>query len=281
MVPMLVLDAFGDLSTGTSLIDSEEEDLYSVFRARGELMGWCTMSPNGSLLWDMHEAELTSGIDSTGIGFVQVGLRRGIRGVLKASDSLSGPVFTAQSRETGWAPFPMSQMNFVEPAVVLPALTQCFIDALGRFGAVELSGLQVTASYLEPGTRPHGNDLPYPYNWFNTDRKITEDAIISFSHELLENHASADLIAGLSGKRLGRFQLGPAVTVPEQCWIEAPADGPLSRYISPAHSGRGLSVRMPEWTASAVGWVLAIVIDAARASTPDVPHFAIRVTRIR
>ena len=38
----LILEAFGQLSPGTNLIDSEEEDLYSVFRARSELMGWST-----------------------------------------------------------------------------------------------------------------------------------------------------------------------------------------------------------------------------------------------
>ena len=31
----LFLEAFGQLSPGTNLIDAEEEDLYSVFRARG------------------------------------------------------------------------------------------------------------------------------------------------------------------------------------------------------------------------------------------------------
>ena len=35
----LILEAFGQLSLGTNLIDSEEEDLYSVFRAHSELMG--------------------------------------------------------------------------------------------------------------------------------------------------------------------------------------------------------------------------------------------------
>ena len=40
----LILEAFGQLSPGTNLIDSEEEDLYSVFRARSELMGWSTTS---------------------------------------------------------------------------------------------------------------------------------------------------------------------------------------------------------------------------------------------
>ena len=56
---LLFVEAFGQLSPGTNLIDSEEEDLYSVFRARAELMGWSSTSDRRSLLWEMNEAELT------------------------------------------------------------------------------------------------------------------------------------------------------------------------------------------------------------------------------
>ena len=73
----LFLEAFGQLSPGTNLIDSEEEDLYSVFRARAELMGWTTASAGRQLLWGMNEAELTAGSDASRIGFVQVGLQVG------------------------------------------------------------------------------------------------------------------------------------------------------------------------------------------------------------
>ena len=44
MTPTLILEAFGQLTPGTAVIVGEEEDLYSVFRARAELMSWCTTS---------------------------------------------------------------------------------------------------------------------------------------------------------------------------------------------------------------------------------------------
>ena len=75
MASTLFLEAFGQLSPGTALIDSEEEDLYSVFRARAELMGWTTTSADRQLLWGMNEAELTAGSDASRLGFVQVGCR--------------------------------------------------------------------------------------------------------------------------------------------------------------------------------------------------------------
>ncbi len=76
------------------------------------------------------------------------------------------------------------------------------------------------------------------------------------------------------------FEFGPVAAVLEQCSIKAPFEWP-HRSISPAHSGLGVSVMLPEWTASAVGRVLATVIDAARVGAPDVSNFAVRVTRVR
>ena len=74
----LFLEAFGQLSPGTNLIDAEEEDLYSVFRARAELMGWSTTTNRRRpMLWDMNEAELTVGVEASRIGWVQVGLNVG------------------------------------------------------------------------------------------------------------------------------------------------------------------------------------------------------------
>ena len=137
----LFLEAFGQLSPGTNLIDSEEEDLYSVFRVRAELMGWSTTSPHGrSLLWNMEEAELTAGIDASRIGLVQVGL-----GV--------GDVEHYRVPPTPVRGFGVRQRPG-EPSVALTALIQCFEDALRRFGDVDLSGIQVTASGLDPSTRP-------------------------------------------------------------------------------------------------------------------------------
>ena len=139
MHPTLVLQAFGELSpdTASAGVDSVEEDLYSVFNARAEMMGWSmtnsmtttidgrgrttrstvTPRPPYRLLWGMNEAELTPEAKGAQIGWVQVGLKDGI----------------------------------ANPAVVLPPLVQCFDDALRRFGALDLSSLQVVAFDLEPG----------------------------------------------------------------------------------------------------------------------------------
>ena len=271
MPSTLFLEAFGELSPGTNLIDSEEEDLYSVFRARAELMGWSSTSlprPRRPLLWEMEEAELTAGIDASRIGFVQVGLNVGD---FEPTREPSAPV-------PGWAALPVRQ-RAVAPAMVLPALVQCFDDAVRRFGDVELSGLQVTARSLDPSARCRAGDLISGLNWFNTTLKARADALIAFDHELLGGHTKAELVASLQRGNTGPFKFGPVVAVPEQHAIKVQEWA--FHPISPAHSGLGVSVTLPEWTASAAAWVLATVIDAARDLSPYVRSFAVRITRVR
>ena len=270
MSSLLFVEAFGQLSPGTNLIDSEEEDLYSVFRARAELMGWSTTSARRRpLLWGMNEAELTAGIDESRIGWVQVGLEVGD---IEPTRVPSMPVLGY-----GYAPLGVRR-RAVEPAVLLPALIQCFDDALRRFGVVELSGLQVTANFLEPRKQSYA-DLIGMLNWFNTTLKGRADALIAFDQELLGGHTETELVASLQWMNTGSFEFGPVVAVPEQHSIKAAVEAPI-HSISPARSGLGVSVTLPEWTASAAAWVLAIVIDTARASAPDVRNFAVRVTRV-
>lgn len=273
MSSTLFLEAFGQLSRGVSLarINSEEEDLYSVFRARSELMSWSTTSTDPhAMLWEMNEAELTAGLDASRIGWVQVGL--GV-GVTQPSRALPAPY-------PGWAAFLERRGRAVEPAMVLPALAQCFDDALRRFGIVELSGLQVTASNLGPDTRSCAGHLVSGLNWFNTTPQARTDALLSLDSELLGGHTEAELTARLRQGNNGSFEFGPVVAVPEQNAIKVPIEAPLPS-TSLAHSGLGISVTLPEWTASAAGWAFAIVIDAARTRVPDVGNFAARVTRVQ
>ena len=87
------------------------------------------------------------------IGWVQVGLAGDIidtgkvppqakAGFVEHAAPIRGPIrFTT---------LPQEVINVAEPAKALPALIQCFDDALRRFGDVTLSGLQVTYRHLQP-----------------------------------------------------------------------------------------------------------------------------------
>ena len=136
------------------------------------------------------------------------------------------------------------------------------------------------SSLLEPRTQSYIGDLVSQLNWFNTTLKGQADALISFDKEFLGGHSEAELVASLQRRNTGAFEFGPVVAVPEQHSIKVGVEAPF-RFISPAHSGLGVSVSLPEWTASAAAWVLAMVMDAARGSAPDVRNFAVRVTRVR
>ncbi len=119
MSSLLFVEAFGQLTPGTGLIDSEEEDLYSVFRARAELMGWSSTSDRRSLLWEMNEAELTVNEDSSRIGFVQVGLNVG------AIERTEVP----PARVAGW--FGYAPLGFRQGAIE-PAARAAAVDSVFR-----------------------------------------------------------------------------------------------------------------------------------------------------
>ena len=272
MSTTLFLEAFGRLS-GPATIDSREEDLHSVFRERAELMRWATTSNDHPLLWSMEEAEITADTDTHRIGWVQVGLLD--VGNFEPARRSSAPM-------QGFAYAPLAVLlGDIAPALALPALVQCFDDALRRFGVVELSGLQVTASFLDGEAQSCISYLVSVLNWFNTAADTRAEAIVAFDENFLGGHAETELLGNLQWRNTGQFDFGPVVTAPGQHSIRIiGAETPI-RSISPARSGLGISVTLPEWTPSAAGWVLASVVDAARLINPNATDCAVRLTRVQ
>ena len=269
MPTTLFLEAFGQLS-GTATIDSREEDLHSVFRERAELMRWATTSNNQPLLWWMEEAEITADADSSRIGFVQVGLSVGDFEPARPSP---GPV-------TGFAYAPLpAQRRDIEPAFVLPALIQCFHDALSRFGIVELSGLHVTASFLYPDAQSNLTYLVSVLNWFNTNLKAGAKAIVAFDQDLLGGNRVSELVAILQNRNTYPFEFSAFTPVSGEHMVRIPTETPY--HPAAPQSDKGVFVTLPEWTPSAAGWVLASVVDAARLINPDATEFAVRLTRVQ
>lgn len=253
---MLFVEAFGQLSRDTGRTRSVAgEDLYIVFSSHADLMSWSRTRGRSSsseiagprerpVLWWMHEAELTAGDATSRIGWAQVGLETGI-----------------------------------EPATALPALIQCLVDALRRFGVVELSGLQVTASHLQPGTGSCAWDLVSGLNWFNTRPEARAEALLAFDKGLLRGRSDSEFVATLQRMGGGSFEFGPLVAVSQEDSIDVPSEAPIDVVLSPAE--RGVSLRLPEWSASAAAWALATVFDTARSSEPGIRDFAARLSRVR
>jgi len=240
----LFLEAFGQLAPHTAVVDAAEEDLYSVFRARAELMHWSTMSTiRRPLLWDMNDAEeLTTRSTSSRIGWVQVGMHH----------------------------------DAPDPVGALPALSQCLDDALRRFGDVTLSGLQVAIDGLQPPPRAGVGDGISPRNWFNLAAPAWAKAYIAFDHASIGDHITV-LPTRFPNRR--SFAFGPVVTVPDRYRIRVPTEASYLQGLEPAR--RGLAVMMPEWTASAAAWALALALNTTRILA-DVPrHCAVRVTRVQ
>ena len=185
----LMVEAFGSM-TGESTIDTEEEDLYSVFHGRAELMGWLTHSwlthrgnrHSVQALWDMQEAELTD--DSSRVGFGQVGL----------------------------------DPTQVVPSV-LPAVLQCFSDSVRRFGA-SVSGFQVTTRRLANLSDDACTwYLVYVLNWFQLDVRERVRAVVHFDQSLLGDHDVSTLAACIEQMNNGVFEFRLMAEVPEEARI--------------------------------------------------------------
>ena len=277
----LFVEAFGELSRDANLrgmILEEEEDLYSVFRERGELMRWMSSPNDRPMLWGMEEAELTDGDDASRIGWVQVGLNVGpFEPIREPPPPVLGQGNAPPGLHWRYESFGADR-RAIEPTEALPALIQCFDDSLRRFGAVEVSGYQVTASGLETLAVDRLGYLGSVLNWFNLDGKARADAIVAFDQALLKDDDVHKLFAGLRRWKNGTFEFRSVMDVPEECMVEVST----SAFLHPVtpQTNQGVLVSLPEWTPSAAGWVLARVIDAGRKIRPDASSLAIRITRV-
>ena len=172
-----------------------------------------------------------------------------------------------------------------DPVLALPPLVQCFEDSLSRFGDIDVScfqvtAFQVTAKRLNVNPARQLGDLVSMLGWFNTNLRERADALVSFDHNLLGGRDVSKLVENLQWRNTGSFRFNSVADVPEQHMVKMADEEPSwldRREASPF----GVSVAMPEWTPSAVGWVLASVIEAARTIGPDADSFAVRITRLQ
>lgn len=249
------VEAFGSLSPPphtNGLINAEEEDLYSVFRARSVLMSWYSegRATERPMAWHMHEAEITADDENPGphgsrIAYAQVGLEH----------------------------------HAAELMLRLPALIQCFHDAVRRFGDINLSAIQVTAVGLTPDPPSCLINLISSDNWFNTATDTRANAIITFDHETLSNHTETKPFSrfqkGIGGG--GLFTFGPLTKASESQRIAVPAETPYFPNTQP--SDTALPVTLPEWTPGAIGWAIAAAVDGVRTASPELEHVIVRITR--
>lgn len=317
MTPILILKAFGHLPS-VGLIEAERQRekrelteppkssvkvgiLHHAFEARAEFMGWAATSSKAAApqpLWNMFEAGLVdSDEDPSLIGWVYVGLANPIDLLRALPEIRTTPKVTLQEgRELpenlpegargGWATIQMPpgyDESTVAIPVALPPFVQCLDDALRRIGATEVSGYQLTChrANLQPGQGNRGH-LIYGISWFNVPAPdaLAVDALVAFDRGFLGGHSASELVSRIGRRGNEPFEFSLAPDMPELRRIKTSGSAP-SPHITFDPSKIGLSVRLPEWSASAAGWALATVIDAAHAIAPDVENFIVRITRVQ
>ena len=254
------------------------EDLYSIYLARSQLMGWSTIGSaaapgESSPLWDMNEAELTEEEGGHRIGFAQVGLDVGssIAVVEPQEQGSAGDLSRLRA-----APFPaISTERFTDPVLAIPPLIQCLDDSLRWFGEVEVTAVQVTAFDIAPRQRSYLHRLVSVLNWFSIGTAIERPrALVIVAADQWDEGKEADVVAAIHQTNTGSFQIGSLITSPAE--YAADTDWPWPQIV---RTNMGLDVSMPEWSPSTVGWVAARLFEAALALDPAPHALSVRVTR--
>ena len=103
--------------------------------------------------------------------------------------------------------------------------------------------------------------------------------MVAFDQRFLGGCSAVELVRNVRRRNTGTFAFGEAVSVLDQYIVRRLADTPHPN-IPIELSGLGLSVVLPEWTASAVGWASATGVDVARVRAPETKNFAVRIARV-
>ena len=103
-------------------------------------------------------------------------------------------------------------------------------------------------------------------------------ANIAFDEESFGDHAETRLFTVLQGSLGPGFFFGALANAPKSHRIVVPGETPYVRSTRP--SDVALPVTLPEWTPSAIGFVLAAIVDLVLTTSPDRESVTLRITRI-
>ena len=281
----ILAEAFGRLSLHRDrAVDVGGEDLYSIFLARSQLMGWSTINSSASpdedsLLWDMNEAELTHEDDGHRIGFAQVGLNVGSsNSFVDRSEQETARLSRQSDRRSAYFPARRTDSPTVpptDPVLAIPSLLQCLNDSLQWFGKAEVAATQVTAINVALRQQSYLHRLVSVLNWFNIGTAIERPrALVTVAADQWDEGKEADVVAAIHQTNTGSFEIGSLIPAPAEY-----AAGPDWAWPQFARTNMGLDVSMPEWSPSTVGWVVARLFEAALALDPAPQALSVRVTR--
>ena len=280
----LIVAAFGHLSPNPNLpVSSAEEDLYSVFLARSELMRWSdfystTEFQLTSPLWAMNEAELTYAKDGPEIGFAQVGLDVGptLDATPPSQPTLSREEATKlDPSEYDWAPYPIETGPPTDPAVAIPPLIQCLDEALRWFGETDATAIQVTATDIRSKPRSRLHYLSSVRNWLDIGAARSRvPTVVTVAADQWDEHMAAHVFTDVQRRKSRSFEIGPLIVAPDGY-----VAGPEWRHVQWTRADTGVAVSMPAWTPATIGWVIARVFDAALSHDPAPKNFSVRLTR--
>ena len=164
---------------------------------------------------------------------------------------------------------------------------KCGSHRRGRRSEFQQTGVQAWADFAEwalgacdVGLRSQSpGHLTVRLSWFYAPERAGASALVTFDQGFIRGFSAAELASNIRRRHTGAFAFGGVVPMDEPHRVRGPADAPYPD-ISLEPSGLGVSVVLPERTASAAGWVLATVVDVACVLAPETEDFAVRIAQI-
>lgn len=237
MIDSLAIGIFGRLTPSPTSIEylsrEERPDCYSVFHALSQMHGFASDAHGGA--WGMNDAD--------------------------------GPMFTTDQRSDllGW----FQVTPTVAPSAPMPTelFTTCALSTLRRFGELEVSGL--TAYFPVSGRTPDPWAAFGAKSWLDmgeSTARCSAILTIELPHEAdVENtiRQASEWLEKFRENKSGVFLEGSN----ERRAGAAGRDVPWRWWISEERTVESsLSLSLPEWSSTALGWALGCVERALEGS---------------
>lgn len=237
MIDSLALGIYGQLRSNAKSVEylsrDERPDCYSVFHSLSQMYGLASDAHGG--VWGMNDAD--------------------------------GPMFTTDQRSDllGW----FQVTPTVAPSVPLPVelFTTCAMSTLKRFGDLKVSGL--VAYFPVSGRAPDSWAAFGAKSWLDMGESAARcSALVTIE---MPHQTDAEHIIGRVSEWLAKFEenkSGISLTASDEIEVGAARrDVPWRWWISEDRTvERSLTVSLPEWSSTALGWALGCVERALEGS---------------
>jgi hypothetical protein len=213
-------------------LEELEEDAYSLFYSRSQLMGWSrsTTRTDGRGLWDMNDASFDpSGNGAGRIAWFQVGVDE---------QALTGSSF----------PF--------------HPLLACAGDSLGRVGELELEAVQLLVPLQAAGASAPLSSVPNWFNVCNPSSRVGMRVTLDSGEDPVMPQIANELTELVSKMARDPFDVEPSSTETEH--VELQPEVTDGFWLGEGRHPVTFETVAPDWTLDSIAWTANLFAESCR-----------------